>query len=250
MSCLLSLYRHAPFLTDHAPVGYLSNLAASHHHPTNPQGSVCTRPSGSCKHCLAGNSHSSFAARFTRFLKAVHIRSSNDPNVVFVHTKETRMGNFSNMIPLGSLVVLCAVCVQGEFTPSGPSHRLKHYDRNAVTTGNSGKRRESRQCPIAPACPHILWSSLWTSPLERVQSRMAIGPHHSARSICSGILIALQKQSHSFDSWGNIQQSDTYPMVIVARFIFCDDTELVTNLVTKQKRPTEVGPCCRGIPRL
>ena len=52
VSCLLSLYRHAPFLTAPAPVGYISNLAANHH-PTNPQGRVCTRPPGSCKLGLA-----------------------------------------------------------------------------------------------------------------------------------------------------------------------------------------------------
>jgi hypothetical protein len=53
-------------------VGYLSNLAASNHPLTNLQGRVCTRPPGSCKHGLAGNSSSSFAARFTRLLEAVH----------------------------------------------------------------------------------------------------------------------------------------------------------------------------------
>ena len=35
---LLSLYRHAPFLTAHAPVGYLCDLAASQHHLTDRQG--------------------------------------------------------------------------------------------------------------------------------------------------------------------------------------------------------------------
>jgi len=56
-SCLLSLYRHAPFLTAHAPVGYFSNLAASsHHYLTDQPGRVCTRPSGSRKHGLADNS--------------------------------------------------------------------------------------------------------------------------------------------------------------------------------------------------
>ena len=72
-SCLLSLYRHAPFLTSHALVGYLSNLAASHHHLTNPQSRVCTRPPGSCKHGLAGNSLRSLTARFTRKPTATHI---------------------------------------------------------------------------------------------------------------------------------------------------------------------------------
>jgi hypothetical protein len=47
-------------------------LAASHHHLTDRQCRVCTRPSGSCKHGIAGKSHSSFAARFTRLLKATH----------------------------------------------------------------------------------------------------------------------------------------------------------------------------------
>ena len=75
-SCLLSLYRHAPFLTSHALVGYLSNLAASHHHLTNPQGRVCTRPPGSCKHGLAGNSLRSLAARFTRKPTATHMRDN------------------------------------------------------------------------------------------------------------------------------------------------------------------------------
>ncbi len=36
----------------------------------------------------------------------------------------------------------------------------------------------------------------------------------------------------------------TYPMVIEWGFEFCDNT----NLVTKQKRPHEVGVYCSGIP--
>ena len=40
------------------------------------------------------------------------------------------------------------------------------------------------------------------------------------------------------------------PMVMNAIYVFCDDTDLVTNLDTKQKRLTEVSLCCRGIPRI
>jgi hypothetical protein len=51
-----------------------------------------------------------------------------------------------------------------------------------------------------------------------------------------------RNDSHRFDGCDNTQESVTYPTVILARFIFCDDTDLVTNLVTKQIRPTEVSP--------
>ena len=41
-----------------------------------------------------------------------------------------------------------------------------------------------------------------------------------------------------------------HPMVTFDIMKICDDTDLVTNLDTKQKRLTEVSLCCRGIPRI
>ena len=53
----------------------------------------------------------------------------------------------------------------------------------------------------------------------------------------------MRKPSTELDSLRNRLRPATYPMVASKYIKVCDDTDLVTNLVTKAKRPHEVGVC-------
>ena len=93
--------------------------------------------------------------------------------------------------------------------------------------------------PVGALNPQNMWAELWITTLNSRSRLMPIAFGNTA-----------QKEGVSIGYPPCVCILVTRPMVTVHFMNSCDDTDLVTNLDTIQKRPTEVSPCCYELPRI